>query len=103
MSSSTYFNTGKINPARVYHIADLDKASLNRFQRMRDDNNNYNHSMSRKGGFHTPVPVYSNEAQTNPEIMNIPRFADNRHRVMENRRQKQFHNSHGELTSRPYQ
>ena len=99
--SSTYFNTGKIF-RETYHVADLDKSSLNRFQRMRDDNNNYNHSMSRKGGFHTPVPVYSNDAVVNPELANVPRFADNRHRVLENRRQKQFHRSHSELISRPY-
>lgn len=100
--SSTYFNTGKMNPAEPYHIADLDKASLNKFQRMRDDNNNYNHSMSRKGGGAVPVPVYSNDAVINPELANVPRFADARHRVKENRRQNQFHRSHSELISRPY-
>ena len=103
MSSSTYFNTGKLFSPEPFHIADLDKASLNKFQRARDDNNNFDHSMSRKGGFHTPVPVYSNLASTNPEIANIPRFADNRSRVAENRRQKQFHNAHGELTQRSFQ
>ena len=41
MSSSTYFNTGKLFSPAPFHVADLDKASLNKFQRARDDNNNF--------------------------------------------------------------
>mgnify|MGYP003678693660 FL=1 len=102
MSSSTYFNNGKLF-SKTYHIADLDKASMNRFQRARDDNNDGSHNMTGKStGHNNVVPIYSNDAVVNPELAKIPRFADDRHRVLEDRRQKQFHRSHSELITRPY-
>ena len=94
MSSSTYFNNGKLF-SKTYHIADLDKASMNRFQRARDDNNDGNHNMTGKStGHNNVVPVYSNQLTKNP------RFSDTRHRVLENRRQEQFHRSHSSVVNR---
>tara|TARA_R100000231_G_scaffold137933_1_gene115205 strand:+ start:527 stop:823 length:297 start_codon:yes stop_codon:yes gene_type:complete len=88
---------------QVYHITDMDKVAPNRLQANRDNNNNYDHSITRKGGGSVPVPIYKKESITNPKLAKVKRFADERHRVAENRNQVRFHRTHSKLISRPYQ
>ena len=99
---SVYHNNSMFNN-HTYHVADLDKSAPNRLWSARDDNNNGDHNMTRKStGHNNVVPVYSNEVLVNPALKHIPRFADDRHRVLENRRQAQFHRTNGGLiTERP--
>ena len=103
MSSNNQFHSTSPYHRQVYHVADLDKLAPNRFQAQRDNNNSYDHNITRKGGFAVPVPIYKKESIRNPALQSIPRFADERHRVAENRNQKRFIRSHSALQSRPFQ
>ena len=96
------FHTSNPYTREVYHVADMDKVAPNKLFATRDNNYTYDHSITRKGGGSTPVPVYKKESIRNPALQSIPRFADERHRVAENRNQQRFIRSHGALQSRPF-
>lgn len=96
------FHTSNPYTREVYHVADMDKVAPNRFHAQRDNNNTYDHSITRKGGGSTPVPIYKKESIRNPALQSIPRFADERDRVAVDRDQKRFIRSHGALQSRAF-
>ncbi len=102
MSNNQFHSTNALF-RQVYHQADLDKAAPNVLQGIRDNNNNYNHNITRKGGFKTPVPIYKFDSVHNSGLQNVKRFADERHRVKENRNQSTFNRTHHVLQNRPFQ
>ena len=92
MPSSTFFSVSPYY-RETYHVADLDKASPNRLFKERD-----NREEMRKGhGDRAVVPVYKYETHAIPELQNVPRGADNKNRVLEDRRQSTFNKSASEI------
>ena len=90
--SSTFFSTNPYH-RETYHVADLDRQSPHRGFTERD-----NREEMRKGhGDRAVVPVYKYETHAIPELRNIPRGADERHRVLEDRRQSTFNKSASEV------
>lgn len=102
MSNKTFHTTSPFH-REIYHQANLDKAAPNILQAIRDNNNTYDHNITRKGGFKTPVPLYKFDSIHNSALKKIKRFADERHRVRENRNQATFNRTHHRLQNRPYQ
>ena len=94
---SVYHNTNPYTKF-TYHQTDLDKTIPNSIEKERFLQNTLNHSMSRKGGFSTPIPVYKYDI-----VKGVKRFGDERDREKINRRHKAFLSSHSDFyKERPY-
>tara|TARA_R100000231_G_scaffold138781_1_gene118013 strand:- start:542 stop:838 length:297 start_codon:yes stop_codon:yes gene_type:complete len=86
--SHTYFSTSPFF-SNTYHIVDLDKQAPHRGFSERDSRE----EMRKGGGDRAVVPVYKYETNAFPELRNLPRGSDSRHKVLEERRQKTFNKS----------
>ena len=96
--SHTYFSTSPYH-RETYHITDMDKVAPHNFFIERDARE----EMRKGGGDRAIVPVYKYETSAFPELSLIPRGADDRNRVLENRRQNGFRKSHSNLImERPF-
>lgn len=91
MSSSTFFSTSPFF-TQTYHATDLDQPAPNWAHQARDKPSLY----SGKGG-EFPVSPYTYESVAFPQLQVVPRGADARHRVMEDRRHAQFNRTHSDL------
>ena len=90
--SQTYFSKSPFF-RQVYHVADMDKVAPHSGFKDRDARE----EMRKGGGDRAVVPVYKYETSAFPELGLIPRKADARHQVLEDRRQKTFNKSHSNL------
>lgn len=85
-SNSRYFSN-------VYHVTDMDKVAPHRGFIERDSRE----EMGKGGGDRAVVPVYKYETHAFPELGLLPRGSDQRHQVLEKRRQDTFNKSHSNL------
>jgi hypothetical protein len=77
----------------VYHQADLDRTS--QFNKVHTERYSDNpHDIGRIGNSKPVIPIYKYESIGNPSLQKMKRGADARHRVLEDRRQKQFNHNH---------